>query len=186
MRNVASNKQKTACSGFTLIETLVAITIMTLAVLAPFQAVERVTSESRLAEDQLIASSLAQEGLEYVRFVRGNNYLAHPSDFASANHQLDGMNGSGGPNCRTPNTCTIDAEAAALAACSGTCPALTMDTANGFYTQHAATGGYTTTLYTRTLTLTQFAGYEQATITITWTDHGAQTMTISENFYDWF
>lgn len=62
-------------TGFTLIETLVAIAILTIAMVGPFYAVKTALSLSYVARDQLIASSLAQEGIEYVRSIRDNNYL---------------------------------------------------------------------------------------------------------------
>ncbi len=169
--------------GFTLVETLVAITILTLAVIAPFQAIQNVVSASRLAKEKLIAASLAQEALEYVRFVRDNNYLANPSTYTA----LDGMNGTGGPNCTATNGCTLDATVApssAFAACGSTCNVLQLDPTSGFYTQANVNNP---TIYTRKINLTQTngSGYETVTVTITWTDHGSNSMILSENLYDW-
>ena len=64
--------------GFTLVETLVAITLLAIALIGPFVAVQNAVQASYVARDQLIASQLAQEGVEYVRSVRDNNYLASP------------------------------------------------------------------------------------------------------------
>ena len=89
--------------GFTLIETMVAITVLALALTGPFVAVQNALRAAYTARDQLTASSLAQEGLEYVRSIRDNNYLASP--------QRNFMDGLSGYSCygATPSTyCTLD------------------------------------------------------------------------------
>lgn len=169
--------------GFTLVETLVAITILTLAVVAPFQAIQNVVSASHIAKEKLVASTLAQEALEYVRFVRDNTYLADQAGYRA--HVLDGMNGTGGPNCTGSNACTLDATVAvssAFVACSGTCSPLQLNAASGFYTQ-ANIGN--PTIYTRSVNIVAHSGYETVTATVTWSDHGAQSMVLSEDLYDW-
>lgn len=175
-------------NGFTLVETLVAITVMTLAILAPFSAMQQIVTAARLAKSNLIAASLAQEALEYVRFIRDNNYLAYASDTGGyTSHLLDGLNGTGGPDCRNSNKCTVDgtvAPASAIAACGSTCPALQINDASGLYTQQ--TVGTSPTPYTRSVSIVQNSGYETATVTIMWNDHGTQSMMVTENFYDWF
>ena len=61
--------------GFTLIETLIAITILTLAIAGPMVTASRSIVAAQTARDQLTASYLAQEGIEYVRAMRDNEYL---------------------------------------------------------------------------------------------------------------
>lgn len=172
--------------GFTLVETLVAVAILALAFLAPFQAIESVTNQTRIAKEELIAASLAQEGLEYVRFMRDNNYLANPATFSSENMQLYGLDGDGGPDCTGTNKCTIDATvdpSLAVTSCSATCIPLYVSP-EGYYTQAAS--GNTQSLFTRSVSVVQHAGYESATVTISWNDHGAHATVLTENFYDWF
>lgn len=180
------NRPRMTSEGFTLVETLVAVAILTLAFLAPFQAIQSVTSQTRIAKDQLIAASLAQEGLEYIRFMRDNNYLANPATFTSGNLQLHGLDGSSGPDCTGTHKCTVDTTVAlssAVASCSSTCVPLYISP-DGYYTQ--VSSGNTQSLFTRSVTVAQHAGYESATVTVSWNDHGAHSIVLTENFYDWF
>jgi prepilin-type N-terminal cleavage/methylation domain-containing protein len=62
--------------GFTLVETMVAIALLSLALIGPYVAVQNAVQSSYIARDQLVASQLAQEGIEYIRFIRDNNYLS--------------------------------------------------------------------------------------------------------------
>ncbi len=176
--------------GFTLVETLVAITILTLAIIAPFAAVQRVMMASNISKNEIIAASLAQEGLEYVRFVRDNNYLANQSDFVEGNHQMDRMNGVNGPNCTGSARCTVDATvnpdgSTAIQLCPiAGCPALYVDNTQGFYTQQSG-AGRTVTPFTRSVNISQQSGYQIVTVTISWEDHGARSIQLRESLYDW-
>ncbi len=62
--------------GFTLVETLVAIAIMMIAIAGPLYTADRAILAAEISRDQLIASYLAQEGIEYVRMMRDNAFLA--------------------------------------------------------------------------------------------------------------
>ena len=63
-------------AGFTLIEAMVAITIVTLAVTGPLFTASRAIVAAQMARQKLTASYLAQEGIEYARAMRDNEYLA--------------------------------------------------------------------------------------------------------------
>ena len=52
---------------FTLVETLIAISIVTIAISGPMLSASRALIAANIARDQLTASYLAQEGIEYVR-----------------------------------------------------------------------------------------------------------------------
>lgn len=92
--------------GFTLVETLVAITVLALALVGPFSAVENSLFGSYVARDQLVAAALAQEGVEYIRSIRDNNYL-------NGRSWVDGFNGysqcySSSIGVTPSGTCTVD------------------------------------------------------------------------------
>ena len=62
-------------AGFTLIETLVAIAILLIAVVAPIAIAGNALSATFLARDQMIATHLAGEAFEIVRQVRDTNIM---------------------------------------------------------------------------------------------------------------
>jgi len=62
--------------GFTLIETMVAISVLLIAVVAPMTLAQDGITAARLAQDQIVAFYMAQEGVELVRNIRDENKLA--------------------------------------------------------------------------------------------------------------
>ena len=61
--------------GFTLIEVIIAIVVLTIGVLGAYALVSRVINATSLSVSQLTASYLGQEGLELVRNARDTNFL---------------------------------------------------------------------------------------------------------------
>ena len=61
--------------GFTLIETIVAIFLLTVGVVGSFSLMQRVTAFASISASQFVASYLAQEGTEVIRNIRDTNYL---------------------------------------------------------------------------------------------------------------
>ncbi|MFZ2887015.1 MAG: prepilin-type N-terminal cleavage/methylation domain-containing protein [Minisyncoccia bacterium] len=61
--------------GMTLVETLVAVSILSVAIVAPMTLTMQSLSAAYYARDQVIASNLAQEAIEAVRAVRDANIL---------------------------------------------------------------------------------------------------------------
>lgn len=70
--------------GFTLIEAMVAVSIMAIAIAAPMYAASRTIAAAQLSAEKLTATYLAQEGVEYVRKVRDDAYLQHIADLSTA------------------------------------------------------------------------------------------------------
>lgn len=62
--------------AFTLIETLIAVTLLSIAIVGPLVTASRALLAAYIARDQLTASYLAQEGVEYIRIMRDDMYLA--------------------------------------------------------------------------------------------------------------
>lgn len=165
--------------GFTLVETLVAITIIALAMVGPLYAVQQSLNASRNARDQLVASSLAQEGIEYVRSIRDNNYLAVLA--GGSRSWLQGVDGTGGStNCTTP--CVVDPVRNTI---SNTITPLRLNNQD-LYTQQ---NGFPDTKYTRTVQVAAVSGSTTevvVTVTVSWNTNGnPYTVTLTERLHNW-
>ncbi|MDB5190226.1 MAG: seg [Parcubacteria group bacterium] len=176
--------RRVPAQGFTLVETLVAIAILMIAIVAPFYSIQQAITTSYITRDQLIATSLAQEGAEYIYFLRDNNFLATPVQ----QPWLTGMD-----NCRTDSPynhtygCTVDPSASSnqLVACSsGGCSTMNVN-GNGIYTQASGLA----TRFTRTVKITPNPSQpQQVTVTsqVSWTtNHQPYTTIVTENLYNW-
>lgn len=69
-----------ASEGLTLIETLVAVSLLAVAIMAPMSLTTQSLSSAYYARDQMTAFHLAQEAIESVRAVRDENILANNPD----------------------------------------------------------------------------------------------------------
>jgi prepilin-type N-terminal cleavage/methylation domain-containing protein len=69
-------KQPRIQSGFTLIETLVAIAILMVAIAGPLDIAEKGLIAADNSRDQTIAAYLAEDMMEYVKNIRDGNILA--------------------------------------------------------------------------------------------------------------
>ena len=61
--------------GFTLIEILIAVTVLTIGIMACYAAITKVVSLTYLNSFRFVASRLAQEGIELVSNTRDTNWL---------------------------------------------------------------------------------------------------------------
>lgn len=166
--------------GFTLVETLVAITIIATALVGPFYAVQQALNASRNARDQLIATSLAQEGIEYVRSIRDSNYLYNIAN-VTPRSWLYRLDGTGGSDCLdAPAVCVVDPVEDTV---STNITSLYLNT-DDVYTQQSEG---TLTVFRRTVQLTTVSATEvQVSVTVTWTTKGqARSSTVSENLNNW-
>jgi prepilin-type N-terminal cleavage/methylation domain-containing protein len=71
--------------GFTLVETLIAVTILVVSVVTPLSIASQAMVYSATARDQIIASNLAQEAIDFIRNERDRSALnvtaANPARF---------------------------------------------------------------------------------------------------------
>lgn len=174
-------------TAFTLVETMVAIAVLTISIVGPFQIVQGVLQNSYLVRDQLIAGALAQEGMEYVRAIRDGNYI-YANHNATTRAWLYGLDGSTGPNCYT-NACVLDPSqdgtANAVISCSdATCATRPLYlSASNLYNQQVSG---TQTRFTRKVQLTSVSATETVvTVTVTWNNHGTRTVVLTENMRNW-
>ena len=95
MKTGLINKNK----GFTLLEALVAISILMVAVVAPITIAQKGLSSSYYSKNQMIASYLAQDAIEYIKNIRDMNVI-------NENPWLDRLD-----LCLGVNICMIDTNA---------------------------------------------------------------------------
>lgn len=181
--------------GFTLIETLIAILILVTAITGPLTIASRSVIAGQVAKDQITAFYLAQDAIEYVRFVRDTNRL-NGADWVT------GAGGSGGASlipCTTGNGCYLDstdnedldsgtAGTQSIAVCSAACPAMKYDTSTNRFSYLSGSN----TLFTRQVKITSPSPGDPnnervVTVTVTWTNptNNPHTVTIVENIYNW-
>lgn len=183
---VSERREKTRLGGFTLVETMIAVTILTLAAAGPLFTASRALVASQTARSQLTASYLAQEGIEYARAMRDGAYLVAYSEGGSSisteawNDFTEGSGANSIASCRTPVVCSLDptlpmgyGSNSALYQCSGgSCtPLYLLD--NGVYTQRSNLGG-TQTQFTRTFQSIPVSETEEKIVSrVSWTFHGS-------------
>ncbi len=174
--------------GFTLIETMVAVTILTFAVVGPMTVASRAIVATQIARSQLTANYLAQEGIEYIRAMRDNEYLDARlnggdawTDFLTFIAQ-----------CKGAYACTLDpgptvtigvGSGLSLAPCPvGNCARLYLDT-NGYNQQNNGTK----TQFTRFVQTTSISTTDEKIVsTVSWDFHGATyTVTVTNHLTPW-
>jgi type II secretory pathway pseudopilin PulG len=104
--------------GFTLLETMVAISVLIVGILGPLSMATYTISRSSLSENEIVAYNLAEEGLEFVINTRDSNVFRSGSNAwldglddddgpGLINNQCDGSNG-GNNGCAIDVTNTVD------------------------------------------------------------------------------
>lgn len=187
---------------------MVAITILALSIAGPLYAASRAIIAAQVARDQLVASYLAQEGIEYVRAMRDNEYLA-AYDAGGANvSDMAWSNFVSGTNPQNPGsiaeciaeTCTLDpanpmglqmgsinGNSGSIRPCGGStgsaCPPLYLSN-NNIYTQQNLG---TKTPFTRTIqAVTISASDERIISTVSWNFHNiSYTVTVTDHLLPW-
>ncbi len=93
--------------GFTVLESIVAILVLSLAISGAFAAVRQGLHQSILSKDEVRAFYLAQEAVEIVRNKRDTNQLAFLND--GTTNWLSGITSDASDNCYFGKICSIDA-----------------------------------------------------------------------------
>jgi len=166
------NKRST---GFTLIETLVAVAILGLAIVGPISIASNGLFTALYAKDQIAAFYLAQDAIEYVRNLRDNNKLnGRTWLWYSAFQNLTDASVCG-VACRIDTINGTVTSCISVAACDAT--KLFYDNSTGFYRY----GVGVNSLFSRTITITPVGISNREiriTASVTWKT-GFRTKTIS-------
>ncbi len=159
-------------SGFTLVETLVAISILLIAVVGPMSAISKSLMQMTIARDQMIAINLAQEGIEAVRQKRDSNVLEVIAGVPGASW----MSGLNQPRYKV--------DLGAVIFCGASCSPLMIDAGTGLYGQAL---GAVSTPFSREISITGGGTIERKiTSTVGWTRGGVlRKVVVSEAIFNW-
>lgn len=189
-------------TGFTLIETLVAISLLALAIVAPMSLTTQSLTSAYYARDQMTAFHLAQEAIESVRAARDENILQGEADL------LAGIPTA--PEGSPPPPFVIDTRnsdpVTRMIVCDqgipAVCPNLrvpTSPTDPAFYAYgpigttniYTSQVGWESTRFQRTITAEMIPGSNndemKVTVSVSWRSGPFQprTITMRENLYRW-
>ncbi|MDQ5969427.1 MAG: hypothetical protein QG579_584 [Patescibacteria group bacterium] len=182
--------------GFTLVESLVAISILSMSIAATFTAVQNSLQNSSIAKDQTVAFYLAQEAVEFIKNRRDENALHNIN--GGTNTWLTGISAVETDLCwfgggSTPQkTCAIDSWSNTVLYCSGgfgTCDPLKQDTVSGSSTfgLFGYTAGWTPTIFTREIQIREVVPNVEVEVMvrISWTSRwGLKFFVITENIFN--
>ena len=179
--------------GFTLVETLVAISILSLSIAATFTAAQSGIQNSTVAKDQTTAFYLAQEVMEYIKNVRDENAL-HSIKFPDAPRSwLHGIASVAGDPCHFGKVCKIDIPLKTVTNCGSAaittnppnlCPVIKQDPVTNLFGYFS---GWTDTRFKIEIQLRNIVSdvEVEVVITISWVSRaGAKFFQASETLFN--
>ena len=159
---MTNNQQPTTNNGFTIVESLVAITILVLVITGAASAIQVGTSSYIFSKNQVIAFYLAQEGFEQIRNMRDENGLKNQN-------WLTGISAISSDPCYFGNACIVDpvnSNVPTRCSAPGSCPLLRQDVTTGLFGYNLA---WPVTIFRREIILTQINADEiSVVVTIDW------------------
>ncbi len=173
--------------GFTLIETLVAVMLLSLAIAGPLTIASKSLNATLVSKDQFIAFYLAQDAIEQVRYLRDTSALclAAGSSSGSCAGVTDWL--SRLALCVSVDGCKIDTVQDTVTSCVGACTTLNYDAANHYYSY--TSGSLSPQRFIRTIKITNTVADEAVvTVTVSWSDLAGVThlpVTVRENIFRW-
>lgn len=157
--------------GFTLLEMLISVAIITIGALGVFSAVTKFSQQTQQERENLVAAYLCQEGIEIVKNIRDTNWMIEPAVIWK-----DGLT-----SCSSG--CEADFEDSSLTAWSSG-EYFYIENSTGLYKYIVSpVSGDVVTPYKRKITITEVGDDElDIVVDVYWS---AYTMTIKENIYNW-
>jgi prepilin-type N-terminal cleavage/methylation domain-containing protein len=182
--------------GFTLIETLIAISIFTTSIVALMSISSQGIKSTIYAKQKILATYLAQEGIEYVRNIRDTYVLygfTSQAGWDAFNTKLSNA------SCMTVNGCYFNDASVDYASNNMPMTELTFvactssNCANGTLLYDSSTGKYgftsgSNSKFSRQIVVTQpNANETKMTSTIYWTNlpSSQQNVSFSESLFNW-
>lgn len=178
-------KISTQSKGFTLLETMIAITVLLIGVVGPISVIGGSLHHIYYVRDQITAINLAQEAIEVVRQKRDTNFLNGSA--------WDTGFGSG--DCTGGLLCIVDTNPTpTIYRCLGSCTTANgkllvyKDPTDGFSHQYLALPvGVIPTMFSRRVDTTKTNANEyNVVVTVTWSTGNTQgIVTVSESVFRW-
>lgn len=128
--------------GFTVLESIVAIFILSLSISGVFTAVQQSLSQAIFAKDEIRAYYLAQEAVEIIRNKRDINQIDRINNLATTNW-LAGVSELSTDPCSFGKICRADVVPFSLTRCGDdwdSCPNLNYDSNSSLYTYASGSG----------------------------------------------
>ncbi len=190
--------------GFTLVETLGAVLLLSIALVGPMVIAEKGLQTALISKDQNSAFNLAQDAVEYIRFARDTNCLAAGNAALIPCPAANWLSGGGLSNtvnlipCTSTDgsqTCYFDSlgnnPVAPTQCTSNICSAIYYDPANNYFTYNNT--GTTPTIFTRSVSIKYNPGCSgtcnqkeaDIAVTVSWNDPVAHSIVVNESIYDW-
>jgi len=183
-RNMVTNSANKR--GFSLVEVLVSIALISLAVTGPIVVSEYNFKTSVFAKEKVTAGFLATEALEYTRYLITANNLAGNSWLDSLGECLGEDNWCG----YDPTNSTVLDKVISCADTTDDC-LLYIGNSNGIYT-HKTGGAYTKTQFRRKINIIDSGNNAKVTVKVIWDSRGFkdgsfddQELVLTELFFDW-
>ncbi|HOI59980.1 MAG TPA: prepilin-type N-terminal cleavage/methylation domain-containing protein [Candidatus Pacearchaeota archaeon] len=157
--------------GFTLIEVLLSVFIITVAVLGLYNGINYSYNSIEKAKEKFTAAYLAEEGIELVKNLRDSNFVSNKADW------LSGLTG-----CASSYGCRMDHDDSSLTANIDSTQEKTLlwIDANGFY-NYTATG--TQTIFSRKILITTISA-DKIKVSVT-VYYGDQYFLLEQYLYNW-
>lgn len=167
--------------GFTLVETLVAISILMVAVASPLTISQKGLASAIYAKDQIIAAYLAQDAIEYLRNVSDRNVASEAST-----NWLVGIKDIKGPCDATINKkCVVDTSNDTITNCvNGSCPSLYYNSVSHIYSYEQSGNPP----FIRSVKVNEIVPGVEAlvTVNISWTAKNIQrSLDFNTRIYNW-
>ncbi len=180
--------------GFTLIETLLAISVLTVSIMGPLTIASRGLNAALMAKNKTVAFYLAQDAIEFVRYKRDSNTL-------NSQLWLTGLE-----SCISSDgaiACKISSISKTIDGCGAGCPVLNFDSSTHIFSYDAVGGTIAPTIFTRRVLIKTPVGIgcpggvkcndeqteAEVKIEVSWKDFGRQVtphvITVQENIFNW-
>ena len=171
---IADRRSQNKRSGFSLLEALVAISVLIIAFLGVYDLVSFGVSRASFAKNQNIAFFLGQEGMEYII----NKKMTNSSQ---GNDWLDVFFNS----CQSPNGCYADAVNDSITQCpENGCPKIKFDSATGYNYLNGTDTVFQRKIITETI---QPDKEIKLTVEMKWRDKGREkSFVVEDRLFNWW